>query len=76
MEPCLFFKNDVIAVVHVDDTLSTGKTKAVKAFREKLRSRFKSVIGGLAEHYLALHIVQDRDFISLDQKQYIKDKLV
>ena len=37
VEPCLFFKDDVIAVVHVKDTLSTGKTEAVKAFiREKL----------------------------------------
>jgi hypothetical protein len=29
-EPCLYYKNNLFAVVHVDDTLTTGEEKLVE----------------------------------------------
>ena len=53
-EPCLFFKKNCIVSLHVDDTLSTGEPIAVEEFRKRLREKFKSGKGGLAQYYLAV----------------------
>jgi len=73
--PCLFFKADPIVTLYVDDTLSTGKESAVNDLRAKLRAKLKCGSGGIAEHYLGIFVTQEKDFISLNQTQYIKDKL-
>ena len=75
VDPCLFFKRDILVNLYVDDTLSTGVDSIVKLFRQNLRRRFKCGSGGIADHYLAIHVTQTPTEISLDQSQYIKDKL-
>jgi hypothetical protein len=74
-EPCLYYKNNLFAVVHVDDTLTTGEEKLVEEFRAKLRQKFKSGEGGDANWYLGARITQNAQSIVLDQEQYTKDIL-
>jgi hypothetical protein len=74
-EPCMFYKDQVYAVVHVDDTLSTGPEHLVEDFRTKLRKRFKSGEGGDAKYYLGARIDQANNCISLDQSNYTQTLL-
>jgi hypothetical protein len=74
-EPCLYYKQNLFAVVHVDDTLTTGDEQLVEEFRTNLRKQFKSGEGGDADWYLGARITQKSDNIILDQEQYTIDIL-
>lgn len=73
---CIFFKENIIVGLYVDDILTTGEIKEVQDFREKLKSAFKlNEKGGLASTYLGIKITQSEEKITLDQRKYVEDKL-
>ena len=79
-DPCLYYKRtsdyQVIVDIYVDDVIATGSNDAeVQNFRAKLKSKFKCSEGGLLDWSLGMEVVQHENGISLNQKQYVLQKL-
>jgi hypothetical protein len=79
-DPCLYFSHDsedtTLLSVYVDDIVTTGSnSKKVAQVRKDLRNRFKMDDGGELRWYLGMDIQQLKDSITLNQSQYLKQKL-
>ena len=81
-DACTFFKLDaqgkleIVIAIFVDDTMTTGKQKAIDEFRAAFKKRFKlSEKGGICKHFLSIRFTEDDDYIYLDQTTYINQKL-
>jgi hypothetical protein len=72
-DECLFFKEGLYVVCHVDDFCSTGDPELVKSYREKLYAKF-SMTGGLISEYYGLNVVSKpgEHFASLSVSSYME----
>ena len=58
---------------YMDDALYYASSDKVREdFEISLKNRFNLTLLGEAKWYLGMRIKQDKDFISLDQDQYVK----
>ena len=61
----------------MDDVFSTeNNSKDIQNFRLKLKSIFKCSEGGVLKWCLGMEIIQGDSFISINQDQYIAQKLI
>jgi hypothetical protein len=79
-DPCLYVKieenSTTLVGVYVDDVISTGSNdERVAEFRSALQRRFKCSKGGLLTWALGMEIIQDSFKISINQNQYVQQKL-
>ena len=72
-DPCIFIQmEDLITIiaVYVDDLILIEMDQMVK-LKQRLTDRFKMKDMGPLHYLLGITVVQGRDHISIDQKQYI-----
>jgi len=79
-DPCLFVLNQegkqILLTIHVDDLLIAAQDKLQRnEFIKKLGEKFKLVDLGQVSWYLAIHIEQNEQGITLDQIKYIEDTI-
>ncbi|CAH2088665.1 unnamed protein product [Euphydryas editha] len=77
---CLYiktFKNTKTFVIqYVDDILMISSDEStVESLKEQMAKTFKIKDLGLASYYVGIRILQNKDFISLDQCEYLKSIL-
>jgi hypothetical protein len=72
-DECLFYKKDIVVVVHVDDFCSTGTDTALQEYRRKLYERF-TMTGGPIDEYYGLEVVVDKNKgqVSVKCKGYLE----
>lgn len=70
-DPCLFFKQDVVLMFHVDDGLVMGTNEAVEMFIITLRNRFDIRITD-GECFLGININYLDGEIKINQTSYIE----
>ena len=80
MDGCLYIyrkENDWIKLInYVDDALYYASNDKVREdFELSLKNRFSLSLMGEAKWYLGMRIIQDKNFISLDQDQYVKNTI-
>ena len=80
-DPCFYLKKDgdciILVGLYVDDVLSTvNDSKDIQHFRSKLKSRFKCSEGGVLKWCLGMEVIQGDSFISINQDQYVAQKLI
>ena len=76
-DECLFTKDGIAVVVHVDDFLSTGTDAALKDFRDRIRDRFKMTGGRVTEYFgLDVEVNPVRGRATLSAKSYIGRMIV
>jgi hypothetical protein len=80
-DPCFYFKSEekslILVGLYVDDVITTGSDESkVTEFRTALKKRFKCSEGGLLNWALGMEIIQESGIISLNQNQYINQKLI
>ena len=78
VDGCLYIyrkDNDWIKLInYVDDALYFASSNRVREdFELSLKNKFNLSLLGEAKWYLGMRITQNRDFISLDQDQYVKN---
>ena len=78
VDGCLYIYrkgNDWIKLInYVDDALYFASSNRVREdFELSLKNKFNLSLLGEAKWYLGMRITQNRDFISLDQDQYVKN---
>lgn len=78
-DPCAYQKlvngHFIIVAVYVDDIITAGKRDAVSDFRLKLHSHFNMDGGGDLNWYLGIHFSKKNGNRTLDQTQYVNQKL-
>ena len=72
-DECMFFKEGLYVVCHVDDFCSTGEPGLVKSYREQLYAKF-AMTGGLISEYYGLNVVSKpgEHFASLSVQSYME----
>ena len=81
-DPCIFWRNDLMGKkiyvgVYVDDIIVTGNDEtSVGEFIEALKQKFGIQEGGVLQWYLGIRFDQTKCGISMDQVQFLKNKLV
>ena len=59
---------------YVDDALYTSNNEESRLkFEAKLKKKFNLTLMGQAKWYLGMRIKQHKDYMSIDQKQYVND---
>ena len=72
-DECLFTKEGLYVIVHVDDFLSTGTDAALQEFRSRLHAKFKMTGGPVSEYYgLDVKIDRERGTADIGCASYIK----
>jgi hypothetical protein len=81
-DPCIFHRKDVEGVqlyvgVYVDDIVTTGsKLENVQKFRDEMMNYYLDITeGGPLEWYLGVRFTQTKDGVTLDQQQFLQQKL-
>lgn len=76
-DPCIYYKEKSLYVaVYVDDLFICGKSSSqIVDFKAAMKARFKMSDLGLLTWYLGMHFIQSPQSISIDQTQYISNKL-
>lgn len=74
-DPCVYFCEDLIIGVYVDDILILAKTeRKIEDFKQKLRSAFEVKDLGEASHILSMRIRRNEDgSLILDQTKYAEE---
>jgi hypothetical protein len=75
-DPCLYIRSTLLVGLYVDDIITTGSDeKEIQDFRNALKIKFKCSEGGLLKWALGMEVTQDSFKISMNQNQYVQQKL-